>query len=84
MRIKFEKGFTPERMVESLVNFLYENNIPISAVNIYIQTFDDEMKPAKFDKNEEYFVCKPSDAAKAEYDNYIAEMRRSRMKVVNK
>jgi len=83
MRIKFEKGFTPERMAQSLVNYIRQNNLVIGSVNIYIQTYDDEMKPEKFKRGEEeYLVCTPTEIAKKEYDKDVATIRRSKMKAV--
>lgn len=84
MRIKFEKGMTPERVADAFVKFVRENNLVIGAVNIYVQTYDEKMKPDKFNKYEDgYYVCKPSEKAVTEYSEDVAELRRSRMKVVN-
>lgn len=81
MRIKFEKGMTPERMAKVFVDFIRSNEHVIGAVNMYIQTYDEEMKPMKFN-SEDYFICSPSDEAIAEYNEDVALMRRKRIKAV--
>ena len=80
MRIKFEKGITPEKMAAAFVDFVYSKGIVVGAVNLYIQTYDDDMKPEKF--GGEYYSCKPSEKSKAEYEQYTAKMRRSKFKAV--
>jgi len=81
MRIKFEKGITPEKMAAAFIDFVYGNGIVIGAVNLYIQTYDDDMKPEKFGGGD-YFLCKSTEKAKAEYDQYAAKMRRGKFKQV--
>lgn len=85
MRIKFEKGMTPERIADALVKYIYDNNIVIGAVNMYIQTYDEEMKPEKYNdtKDGSCLNCSPSARAKQEYDNYVAEIRRGNFKAVS-
>lgn len=83
MRIKFEKGMTPERVAQAFVDYIRNNNIVIGAVNMYIQKHDDEMKPEKFRRGEEeYLVCSPSEAAQKEYTKDVAMIRRKKMKAV--
>ena len=81
MRLKFEKGMTPERMAKMFVEFIRQQDYVIGSVNMYIQTYDEDMNPVDFDKND-YFVCKPSKEAKTEYTNDVARIRRKRMKAV--
>ena len=38
MRIKFEKGMTPERIADAFVKYIYDNNIVIGAVNIGVNS----------------------------------------------
>ena len=83
MRIKFEKGMTPERIAESFVNFIRGKNLAIGSVNMYIQVYDEEMKPVKFEDEEEMFVCTPSETAIKEYENDVIHIRRHMIKVVN-
>lgn len=84
MRIKFEKGMTPERIAEAFIKFVRENDLVIGAVNIYIQTYDEKMKPERYNENQEgYYVCRPSERLKDEYTEEIARVRRNRLKVVN-
>lgn len=84
MRIKFEKGMTPERVAEAFVKFVRENDLVIGAVNIYVQTYDEQMKPEKFNSGkDEYYVCKPNEKIIDEYAEDIAHIRRGRLKAVN-
>jgi hypothetical protein len=84
MRIKFEKGMTPERIAQAFVEYVRKNNLVIGSVNIYIQTYDEEMRPVKFNRNEEYIVCSPvSEKIVNEYIEDVARIRRNRIKAVN-
>ena len=81
MRIKFEKGMTPERIAQAFVDYVRSNDILIGAVNIYAQAYDDEMRPEKFNRGEEeYLVCSPSEASRREYADDVAAIRRKRMR----
>ena len=83
MRIKFEKGMTPEAIATALVQYIRDNNILIGSVNVYMQTYDEDMKAEKYKRREnEYIICKPSNAIKKEYERELVDIRRSRMKVV--
>jgi hypothetical protein len=83
MKIKFEKGSTPEVITDTFLKFLRENDLMIGTTSIYFQTFDDEMKPEKwhFDDGES-FVFKPSEQTKAEYNKQLLEHRRKMIKIV--
>lgn len=83
MRIKFEKGMTPEKVADAFVKFIRKNDIVIGAVNVYVQTYDKEMNPEKFGKQEDYYVCKPDENLINEYSEDVADIRRGRMRVVN-
>lgn len=82
MRIKFEKGITPESMAQAFIDFVRQNNLVIGSVNMYIQTYDENMKAEKYDKSE-YTICEPTDKGKREYIEDVALTRRSRLKAVN-
>ena len=82
MRIKFEKGMTPEVIAAAFIDYVRQNNLVIGSVNMYIQTYDENMKAEK-NSNEEYTVCSPSDCAKNQYTEDVADIRRSRLRVVN-
>lgn len=82
MRIKYEKGIPPEIIAGHLVDFVRENNLVIGSVNIYIQTYDDEMKSVKTSSEDEYLVVKPSEKTKTMYSDDVAHTRRKRMKAV--
>lgn len=80
MRLKFEKGMTPEAIAETFVNFIYENNLLIGSVNMYIQTYNEQ---AKAQNTGDYFVCTPGDTTKKDYADYAADLRRSKFKAVS-
>jgi hypothetical protein len=80
MRIKFEKGMTPEAIAETFVDFIYKNNLLIGSVNMYVQTYDDHVKAQK---TEDYFVCSPGDKTKKDYTDYAADLRRRKFKAVS-
>lgn len=82
MRIKFEKGMTPYRIAQAFLDFVQQNDLVTGTVNMYIQTFDENMKVQKEDK-ENFTICGPSDLLKKEYANDIALIRRGRLKAVN-
>ena len=82
MRIKFEKGITPESMAQAFIDFVRQNNLVIGSVNMYIQTYDENMKAEKYRRDDEYTLCKPTAIAKEEYIEDVALTRRSRLKAV--
>ena len=82
MRIKFEKGMTPETIAQAFVDFVRDNNLLIGSVNIYMQTYDENMKAEKFRRDEEYTLCKPTAIAKEEYIEDVALIRRGRLRQV--
>lgn len=81
MRIKFEKGMTPERIGQAFAKFVRDNALVIGSVNIYVQTYDEQMKPKKNDGG--YFICRGNERFKSEYTEDVADIRRSRLKVAN-
>jgi hypothetical protein len=82
MRIKFEKGMTPEAIAQMFVELIRGGDIVIGTVNMYVQTFDEEMKPEKFDRSAEYLVCKPTEKTKKKYEEDVARIRRRRMRAI--
>lgn len=82
MRIKYEKGITPEVMAEHFVSFIRNNDIVMGSVNVYVQTYDDEMKAVKTSRNDEYLLVRPGDVEKSNYYNDVARTRRKKMKAV--
>lgn len=82
MRIKFEKGIIPERMAETLVSLIRENNLIIGTVNVYITTLDENGKVIK-DDDGEYTCFSPGELSKKQYVEDVASIRRGRLKVVN-
>ena len=82
MRIKFEKGIVPERMAETLVNLIRDNDMIVGAVNVYITRLDDNGKMIK-DDDGEYSCFSPGELSKKQYAEDVANIRRGRLKVVN-
>lgn len=83
MRVKFEKGCTPETIAEEFYKIMTEEFHLIGAVNIYIQSYDEDMKVERFDRYAQYVTYKPHDQEKKNYRAYEAEQRRKKMKVVS-
>ncbi len=82
MRIKYDKGMTPERIASHFVQFIRDNNLIIGSVNIYIQTYDDEMRAAKISRDDDYIIVQPREVTKSEYIYDVAQIRRGRMRLV--
>lgn len=80
MRIKFKKGMTPEDIANMFVKLVNDRNLLIGSVNIYIQEFDQDMQPIKYD--EQYIEIKPTEYGMNRYKEYEADLRRSNLKVV--
>ena len=81
MRIKFEKGMTPERIADAFINFVRKNNLVIGSVNIYLQTYDENMQVEPFTKKE-YLVCEPSKETQKIYEQELINARRKRIRAV--
>lgn len=81
MRIKFEKGMTPEIIADAFINFVRENDLVIGSVNMYIQTYDKDMKVEKFNRND-VVICEPTEETRKMYQEELVTTRRKRMKAV--
>jgi hypothetical protein len=79
MKVKFEKGMTPEHLAAALLSFIKAQKLIIGSVSVYIQTYDEDMKGRN---DGDTFICKPSDTVKKEYEEYLVRSRRKRMKAV--
>lgn len=79
MRIKFRKGMTPEDIANIFVRVMNDRNTVIGTVNVYVQEYDEDMKQVK---DEEYLEVKPTQYGQSRYDEYAADLRRSKLKVV--
>ena len=55
MRIKFKKGCHPDHIIDYLRDMLKFPDAYIGSVNVYVQMYDKEMKPVKFN-NDEYLI----------------------------
>lgn len=82
MRIKFEKGFSPDAVAEIFRQYVYENDVVIGSVNIYVQTYDKDMKANKFN-DDNHIVIRPTDKTKKEYSDYVANVYRGNFKEVS-
>lgn len=82
MRIKFKKGFTPEDVASIFLQIVGERNLAIGSVNIYFQEYDEDCKPVNFDNSVEYLEVMPSQRSEQLYAEYVADLRRSRLKVI--
>jgi hypothetical protein len=82
MRIKFEKGIMPERIGELLSDYIYENELIIGSVNVFIQLYDGEGKAINDFKSNEILVCSPTEEGKKKYSEYVAKLRRKQIKAV--
>lgn len=78
MRIKFKKGITPEGILQ-ILEAAFDAAI-IGAVNVYIQRYDEHLKPIKPDN--ECLVVDLADPSDTRYNEYVAWQLRKRMKVV--
>ncbi len=82
MRIKFEKGFTPEAMTDALLSFIKENNLLIGSVNVFIQLYGEDGKAINDFKDSGMYIYKPPEYYKEEYTQYAAKLRRKSFKAV--
>ena len=78
MRLRYKKGIPPEAIIESIGDYLKDK--VIGSVNVYIQEYDENMKPVKFDCGCISFEA--TDFGKKMYDEDAAQIRRSKMKAV--
>lgn len=79
MRIKFNKGMTPEDIANMFVRVVNERNNIVGTVNIYFQEHDENLKQVK---DEDYIEVRPTEYGLNRYNEYAAELRRDNLKVV--
>jgi hypothetical protein len=80
MRIKFEKGITPEVMANTLLGLIQEHGKMVGSVNVYVQFYDENMD---IEKDTVAITCSATAKEKAIYSGYEADSRRRRLRVVN-
>lgn len=80
MRIKFQKGMTPEDMAKYFLKILRDRQSLIGAVNVYVQEYDDNLKIVK--EEDGYYLVKSNESSQAKYNDYAADIRRSKLKAV--
>lgn len=79
MRIKFNKGMTPEDIANTFTRIMNDRNALIGTVNIYVQEYNEDLKAVR---DEEYLEVKPTEYGMNRYKEYSADLRRSKLKVV--
>ena len=79
MRIKFNKGMTPEDIAKMFVQVVNDRNNIIGTVNIYVQEFDENLKQVK---DEDYLEVKATEYGMNRYNEYAADLRRDNLRVV--
>lgn len=80
MRIKFQKGLSPEVMASMFLEIIRDRGMLVGAVNIYVQEYDENMKPIFGDGD--CLEVTPTDAGKKIYSEYAAGQRRSKLKAI--
>ena len=78
MRIKFNKGMTPDDIAQMFARVMNDRNTLIGTVNIYVQEYSEDLKAVR---DEEYLEVKPTDYGKTRYDEYAANLRRGNLKL---
>jgi hypothetical protein len=73
MRLKFNKGLTPETITEALLEYINENELIIGSVNVFIQLYD---------KDKNMIVFSPTPKCKEDYAEYVAKLRRKSIKAI--
>lgn len=79
MRIKFEKGITPEMMATEFLKLVNEHGKLVGSVNMYVQFFNENMKT---DRDGIMITCSPTDKESDYYSKYAAGKRRESLKAV--
>lgn len=79
MRIRINKGMTPEDMADMFVKLMRNRDAIIGTVNIYVQEFDDNMRPVQ---DGDFVEVKPTKYGMSRYEEYSTELRRSKLRVV--
>ncbi len=82
MRIKFNKGLTPEAIAALLLQVIEERDMVIGSVNVYIQEYGEDMKAIPSRRDDEYIEINPTEKGKQRYDDYVVDMRRSKLKAI--
>lgn len=82
MRIKFEKGMTPEDIGFMFAQIAQEKEWVIGSVNVYVQLYDEQMRAIKSSSDDDYLLVKPGDATRKIYDEEVAQIRRKRLKAI--
>ena len=79
MRIKFKKGFTPDAIGTIFEYLCDDNNIILGTVNIYVQEIGADGKGLL---SNDYIEIEPGEVSSSKYQEYVADLRRSKFKVV--
>lgn len=84
MRIKFEKGFTPQAMAAALEDYIVRNDLLIGSVNVFLQLCGEDGKPINDFKSPVMVVVSPTEQCKEEYSAYSARIRRRAIRAIQK
>lgn len=82
MRLKFNKGLTPETITEALLEYINENELIIGSVNVFIQLYDKDGKLINDFKDKNMIVFSPTPKCKEDYAEYVAKLRRKSIKAI--
>ena len=80
MRIKFEKGITPEVMAESFLNIINDHGKLVCSADMYVRFYNEDMK---LDKDTILVTCSAKSVEDEAYSQYAADKRREGLRVVN-
>lgn len=78
MRIKFNKGMTPDDIAGMFTKIMDGRNSLIGSVNIYVQEYDENLKTIK---DGECLEVKATAYGQTRYDEYAADIRRGKLKL---
>lgn len=79
MRIRIHKGMTPEDVADMFVRVVRDRDTLIGTVNIYVQEYDENLQPIK---DGDFIEVKPTNYGLSRYEEYSADLRRGKLKVV--
>jgi len=81
MRLKFQKGFTPDIIAAYFLEYVMQEGLVVGDVNVYIQTLDEYGNPEPLDKK--VVEVTPSERLRKMHVDSFANNRRKEFKVIN-
>jgi len=79
MRIKFEKGITPEMMANEFLNIIHDHGKLVGAVSMYVSFYGEDMK---LDRDGIAITCSATIKEEEIYAQYAADKRRKGLRAV--